>query len=323
MTVATNMPCPICESDQTTPQRTYTAEQAAAHFCPPTRNADRYERLRDATARLWTGKDAQSMECRNCGHGFIDPLISGDETYYTIMHEQAGYPGWRWEYDWTLKHMPTKGKWLDVGAGDGAFLRKLPAGWNGYAIESTELMRNKLKSAGITVFNSNDEARQQAAGQMDVISMFQVLEHVDDAIGMLSNLKPLLNDGGQLVISVPDGQTNDMQEQLTGCLDMPPNHVHRFTTKSLNLALERAGLNVAATGKEPDNWKIFKFRVQLKTVAQSQQKGTLAAWVTGIKQPKVRRAALLVPATLNAFRMLPRRAEGRIGRTIVGSGVKR
>ena len=95
--------CPACSAACADPPLfRYTAEQAAAHFCPPVREPDRNARLRRCVERLWGGDDCEVLRCRECGFGFGRPFVGGDEEFYSILHEQAGYPAWRWDYDVAL-----------------------------------------------------------------------------------------------------------------------------------------------------------------------------------------------------------------------------
>jgi hypothetical protein len=59
----------------------YTADEAAKHFCPPWRNASRYERLRQSITKLWGGYTCVIRQCSACGFAFGDPFIGGDEEF--------------------------------------------------------------------------------------------------------------------------------------------------------------------------------------------------------------------------------------------------
>ena len=58
-TSTTQVNCPVCKTICSEPPLyRYTASQAATHFCPITRNADRYHRLEASIRKLW-----QAEEC--------------------------------------------------------------------------------------------------------------------------------------------------------------------------------------------------------------------------------------------------------------------
>jgi len=130
--------CPVCHKHcDAKPLYRYTVFQAASHFCPPGRDASRYERLVTCIRRLWKGDECVILRCGNCGFSFGHPFVGGEHEFYRILHEQKGYPTWRWDYDVALAEALMKfpgGKVLDVGAGVGMFLRGLPDSWQPYEV---------------------------------------------------------------------------------------------------------------------------------------------------------------------------------------------
>ena len=90
-TIVEEVNCPVCSAHCAgLPLYRYTVEQAAAHFCPPGRDADRYERLVKCIRRLWKGDESVILRCGSCGFGFGHPFVGGDEEFYRILHEQKG-----------------------------------------------------------------------------------------------------------------------------------------------------------------------------------------------------------------------------------------
>src|SRR5882724_9047022 len=139
--------CPVCGSEcASQPLYRYTATQAAAHFCPPTRDLERNRRLHDCIDTLWHGSDCTIHRCDECGFAFGYPFVGGDEEFYRLLHEQKEYPAWRWDYDVAIGEAVRKfegGRILDVGAGVGMFLRELEGSWECYAIEGSEVTRGE------------------------------------------------------------------------------------------------------------------------------------------------------------------------------------
>jgi len=151
--------CPVCGvAVHSPPEAVYSADQAAAHFCPPWRSKDRYDRLRDVVADIWESDVSAVYFCPACKFGFGWPHKGGNEAYYDILHEQAGYPAHRWEYGWTLREViPSHragGALLDIGTGDGSFLRLAPDDWRKAATEGSETNRAMLRGKGIDCFPS-------------------------------------------------------------------------------------------------------------------------------------------------------------------------
>lgn len=319
--------CPVCSANcSSKPKYRYTVTQAATHFCPETRNHDRHERLKKTIRKLWQSEESIIIDCQQCGFGFGYPFVGGDETFYGILHEQKGYPSWRWDYDFAIKEAvasSTSGKVLDIGAGVGNFLRGLGQSWKLFAVESTESNRVDLERNGVTVFRELDQAASTHSSEFNIITMFQVLEHIAEFAPLLKSCHALLVKGGSLVITVPDGEAMDRQERLTGCADMPPNHINKWSPHSLSLALKNAGFETVLTTPEPGHWKLLLSAMHMRIMTDASHPRSLAAQVYRI-QTKAIRAPLLallgIPALIrllpNAFQLMRGGAFGIVAKKV-------
>lgn len=319
--------CPACGSQcSQTPLYRYTASQAAAHFCPVTRDKDRNRRLRECIRRLWNSDDCVVLRCRDCGFAFGFPFIGGDEDFYAILHEQKDYPAWRWDYDIAITraiNLFDGGRILDIGAGVGMFLRRLGSEWEPHAVEGSESTRRELEAAGVTVFRNLMEAARSEAGTFQVVTLFQVLEHVANFDPLLEECRQLLATGGRLIITVPDADAMIRQERLTGCPDMPPNHIGKWSPESLSRVLQRVGFQVSEPICEPPSWLNVKASLHMKVMSNASRGRSLAAQVYRIQNKRLRvlgLACLGVPALLV---MLPNISQLRLGGAFAMVGVAR
>jgi len=240
------------------PLHEYTVAEAAAQFCPKARDADRYRRLQRVIRRLWQGDTSKVYVCEACGFGFGWPHVGGDEEYYAILHEQAGYPQNRWEYELArgriLAAFPQGGSILDIGTGDGAFLTSFPASWNPFAMEGSDTTRHRLRAKGIDCIGSLDEAEAHKKESFQAVTMFQVLEHIADFGPILGGAFRMLVPGGLVAVSVPLASAMFVQEELTGCQDMTPNHINKWTPKALTLAMQAVGFECDEVTIQPANF---------------------------------------------------------------------
>ena len=301
--------CPVCQTEvNPTPLASYTSAQSAAHFCPETRSPERYSRLKDCIEKLWQGKESVVLQCPACEFAFGYPFVGGDEEFYTILHEQQDYPSWRWDYGVAMTEIFEPlggGSVLEIGAGSGALLKVLNDQWKKFAVEGSELTRQPLEQLGIEVFRDLDLAISNYPKSFDVIVMAQVLEHISDFQPLLSQCHQLLKPGGKLFIGVPLGEAMIRQEQLTGCADMVPNHINKWTPKSLSIALTQAGLQPSAPIFQPASLKNLKASLHLKIIFDATRPNSLAAQIYRIPQRRLR-APLLACLGLPAFlKMLP------------------
>jgi 2-polyprenyl-3-methyl-5-hydroxy-6-metoxy-1,4-benzoquinol methylase len=304
----TNSPCPACHAASGLKTlRAYSATEAASYFCPPSRDPSRHTRLLDAIRQTWTGDRADILSCPACGFSFAHPHHGGNEAFYSALHEQAGYPRWRWDYDVALSgpaFSAPAGRALDIGAGSGVFLKRLAPGWERNALESSPVTRDMLAREGIRVHAGAADAA--ASGAFDAITLFQVLEHIAPFEDLIADIHRLLRPGGHLVITVPHGTAMNEQEARLGAPDMPPNHVNRWTPESLALVLRRHGLETVATLHEPDRWSLVPSRLQLAIMsAAAHSPRSLAAAVYRLRSRPLRIPALALLACAYALRHLP------------------
>jgi SAM-dependent methyltransferase len=300
--------CPVCASADTgSPLFRYTAREAADYFCPPTRNADRNARLARIIDRLWGGADCRVHRCEACGFAFSDPFVGGDEEFYATLHEQHGYPAWRWDYDVALavaaRSAPSR--LLDVGAGVGVFLAKLPSGWEGAAVEGSETTRSILRDRGIPVHGDIEQAARAEVGRYALVTAFQVLEHLADFRGFLRASRTLLAPGRTLVISVPDGDAMLRQPALTGQHDMPPNHVAKWTPNSLAAALREQGFVPGPAVREPVTWRHLTTALHGRLTADAVRPHSLAAQAYRVGDRRLRIPLLALCGVIAAPRLLP------------------
>jgi SAM-dependent methyltransferase len=319
--------CPVCGVQcPDAPLYRYTSAEAAAHFCPATRDAGRNLRLRGSIAKLWQGDVCHVYRCAACGFAFGYPFVGGDEEFYGILHEQKGYPGWRWDYDVAMSHAVGKfegGKILDLGAGVGKFLRTLGNNWQRYAVEGSEVTRGELEGFGIEVLRDLTEGAEQHAGTFQVVTLFQVLEHIAEFDLVLKLCRQLLAPGGRLVVTVPDGQAMIRQEQVTGCHDMPPNHVGKWTADSLSLVLRRNGFDCDEALSEPASWSNLKANLHMRVSADATEPGSLAAQAYRVRSKPLRMAALALLGGPALLRLLPHARQLRLGGAFALVGVAR
>jgi SAM-dependent methyltransferase len=236
------------------------------------------------------------------------PFIAGDEEFYGILHEQRGYPAWRWDYDLALEaalQPRGKGRILDVGAGSGIFLASLPGDWSVHAVEGSATTRAELTTSGIHVFSTLDEAASTARGTFHVITLFQVLEHLANFRETLLACKSLLVSGGTIVITVPEANAMRRQEEITGCADMPPNHICKWTPGSLALVLQDAGFRPGPPSFEPASIKSILGAIHLQILSDRRHGNSLANRVYRIEKRPLRVLLLGLLALPAFFRIMP------------------
>jgi SAM-dependent methyltransferase len=150
-----------------------------------------------------------------------------------------------------FKHFPSnvRGKLLDVGCGDGRFLRYAKEqGFEVWGIDfDKKSVENVKRNLGIdTIFAISLEEFYEYAKEknlkFDVITFFEVLEHQDKPREFLEKVKGLLREGGYIAGSVPNREwlfTEVVWKYHH--VDYPPHHFLRFSKYSLEKALNFSG----------------------------------------------------------------------------------
>ncbi|WP_298762890.1 class I SAM-dependent methyltransferase [uncultured Polaribacter sp.] len=122
---------------------------------------------------------------------------------------------------------------LDVGAGTGDFLQFCNANqWSVSGIEPSDNARAIANKKSIVLKeNLNDLADEK----FDVITLWHVLEHVENLADYIKNLKVLLKPNGRIVIAVPNFKSYDakLYKEYWAAFDVP-RHLWHFSQNSIH-----------------------------------------------------------------------------------------
>ena len=203
------------------------------------------------------------LRCRDCTFGFRQFRPSDEQLNRLYTQADAGAyedekAGRTWTAEWNagvvLQHRAVPGRILDVGCASGAFLKAMLAhGWSGEGVEPAAV-QFALASEALTARCRLHQCSLQEAkleGQFDVVSLWDVLEHVPDPLPFLCRCRDLLAPGGLIVLNVPD--LDSFQARLLGRRWplLLAEHLNYFNLGSLRKCAARAGLAWAASGRRP------------------------------------------------------------------------
>ena len=155
-------------------------------------------------------------------------------------------------------------KTLDIGCGDGATLEWVKATKRcekTYGIEISESSYLKAKKILDETLNINIEKEKNffMKKKFDLILVLDVIEHLIDPWKFLNLIKSRLNEGGSIIISVPNIRHYSILKDLiffgnweycqSGILDR--THLRFFTKKSLKKIFKKEKLNIEMLKKYP------------------------------------------------------------------------
>lgn len=156
----------------------------------------------------------------------------------------------RWDFRTSLAFLRKRGvrSVLDIGCGRGAFLNALVAalpGITALGCDPNPLSTMPLSSP-VRLYKTPDAVKEQ----VDALTLFQVIEHVEAPLDFLRQSLSRLKPGGFALISVPnhDGPVRFFADALT---EIPPHHLTQWTETCLRRMAEKCGLAVLRTRREP------------------------------------------------------------------------
>lgn len=199
------------------------------------------------------------MRCRNCGFKFTCPVPKDLNPYYDsedyISHSKTkkGLINRLYhlaqQYNLASKYKKAKkhaqgNKWIDYGSGAGDFLRMLrnkKAEVSG--VEPHEPVRLECEKEGFSVLTP--EAYLSTKTPCDVITMWHVLEHVDNLDEVLQKHHSNLSSDGMLVIAVPNPDSLDARvyKEYWAAYDVP-RHLWHFTEKDIRALADKFGFEL-------------------------------------------------------------------------------
>jgi ubiquinone/menaquinone biosynthesis C-methylase UbiE len=161
---------------------------------------------------------------------------------------------WAWEprRGMLLEHVRPGERVLDLGAGDGDFAAAAAAaGADVVAVEVAEaaVARARRRHPGLDVrLAPIDGPLPLEDASVDLVWCSEVLEHVADTQGFLSEARRVLRPGGRLLVTVPfHGRVRDVLIALAGWerhLDPMSDHLRFYTARSLRETLAFMGFDV-------------------------------------------------------------------------------
>ncbi len=167
------------------------------------------------------------------------------------------------------------GKLLDIGCSNGAFIDAANHyGWEASGIEPRVSSAEYAQSRGLTVHTELLQNLSFDEGSFDVITMWQVIEHLLDPVDILKECRRVLSKGGILALSTPNIKSIGWKFLKSDWPAIDPrNHFHLFDIKSMNRIMKSSGFEKCALDTldvQPTTLKLVKKKLSGKPGVKSQ-----------------------------------------------------
>ncbi len=201
------------------------------------------------------------VRCSSCSMVYADPRPTGDvlrriyrgldDSDYTssedervvVFHDEVELLG---------RQVSPPGRLLDVGCARGYFLdAAASAGWRTYGVEVSEAAASAAAAKGHDVVLGDLSDAAWPDSYFRVVTMWDVLEHLDSPRLALTEVSRLLEPGGIALVMTPDlssAVSRSLGERWWSMVEM---HLHYFTPRTLGRLLALCGLHPTAWATYP------------------------------------------------------------------------
>lgn len=205
-----------------------------------------------ATSQSISGE--QIVKCKDCGLIYVNPRPSaqlildeysrGEEETY-IKDAEARTASFRRSLE-TIRKYKDSGVLLDVGCAAGFFLEVArDAGFKVYGVEPNKWLGNwGRKNLSLDVSAESFEKVKFPQEFFDIVTFWDVLEHLTDPLFALQKTNKIMKKDGILVISYPDIDSLLARVFGRNWWFVVSGHLYYFTSGTLAEMLKKTGFEV-------------------------------------------------------------------------------
>jgi 2-polyprenyl-3-methyl-5-hydroxy-6-metoxy-1,4-benzoquinol methylase len=208
------------------------------------------------------GRHHTIVQCRQCGLVYANPR--GDAQELQDTYEAVEDPLYVQERKGRVltfeRHLrpleaitgpPAARPLLDVGAYTGVFVEIAARhGWDAWGLEPSFWAVEQARSRGLQVIHGTLEGADLEPGRFDVVTLWDVIEHLGDPYGSLRQVHRFLKPGGLVVLHTID--IDSLFARLMGArwpwlMEM---HLYYFSRRTLRAMLTQCGFEVIRDGPQ-------------------------------------------------------------------------
>ncbi len=266
--------CPLCDSERTKPVKFEKNEFGSGVH---------------EDVESFTGTWVTLLKCQDCSFAFSKEIPS-DPDFFTKRYQFNFDPGFEYNANYKSsilvqtfklieKYQPSKGKLLDLGSFGGNLMKF--ASEHGYEAEGVEVNKNMAehcsKTLNMVVHNTKVQDFEGHAGEYDVITLIDVLEHLFEPRGVIEAASKLLKPGGVLVIKVPHYGPQHFKQNIANFFGISNRgifhnfgHINLFSSRSLSKVISKCGLEpLECIVAESEMWGSDSLKFKLKNIIRT------------------------------------------------------
>lgn len=189
---------------------------------------------------------------------------------------------------------------LDVGAGTGDFLSICKK--NGWAITGIEPSANARAIAHKKGISLEEDIYSLPLNSFDIITLWHVLEHVENLQEYIVQLQKLLKPNGVLLIAVPNYKSFDAihYKQFWAAYDVP-RHLWHFSQFSIQKLFKEVDMNIVET--KPmlfDSYYVSLLSQKYKSSFMNPFKAFYVGWRSNLKAKRTSEYSSLIYVLKNS-----------------------
>jgi len=195
------------------------------------------------------------VQCKSCGLVFMEniPTIKELDKYYSkYSYSSTGYlsPITVQSYNSLLDEFEPfrkTNKMLDIGCGRGWFLQEAQKrGWNVYGSEYSEEAIKICESNGLEMKEGKLQPDTFPNEEFDIITSFEVIEHINNPIEETSHIYNFLRKGGLFYLTTPNFNSYLRYYLKDGYNIIGyPEHLTYYTKSTLKKLLTKKGFKTS------------------------------------------------------------------------------
>lgn len=125
------------------------------------------------------------------------------------------------------RHVPASSRWLDVGCGSGVALSLYQRIADKLGVEADPMLVERARRNNVNVVRTEAHWDFSALGRFDLITLCDVIEHVEDDQSAIAAVHRALRDGGTCLVTVP------ALRSLWSAHDVRNQHFRRYVDSEL------------------------------------------------------------------------------------------